>query len=201
MPVKSTPMPEPFMRSLAMTFKNEAAIIGRLVAGVTELEIGLLHCISNATGDLDAALKKMFRRHQGGKRRITAAAELGQQSFDKLKMGAEFGTVIRAMKHCVEIRNKYAHWNCYDDTTDRLAFTNLEQLAEETGTVNSFENLTKHYADVPLLQKQEAYFLYTDHLLSWVNFESRYRAGTLPSNPFEKPTPMEPPPFFINEIS
>jgi uncharacterized caspase-like protein len=36
------------------TFPNEAAIIGRLLAGYAELEIDPLHCVSVARDDFDA---------------------------------------------------------------------------------------------------------------------------------------------------
>ncbi len=42
-------------------FPDEAAIIGRLLAGYAELEIDLLHCVSVIREDFDATLKAMFR--------------------------------------------------------------------------------------------------------------------------------------------
>ena len=44
-----------------LTFRDEAAIIGRLLAGYTSLEVGLMHCVQVVRDDFDAVLKAMFR--------------------------------------------------------------------------------------------------------------------------------------------
>jgi hypothetical protein len=41
-------------------YHTESAIIGRLLTGYTDLEIDLLHCVQNATGDFDTACRAMF---------------------------------------------------------------------------------------------------------------------------------------------
>jgi hypothetical protein len=61
-------------------FPNEAAMIGRLLAGYAELEIGLLHCVSVVREDFDAVLKSMFRT-RGETRRIDVADALGRQLY------------------------------------------------------------------------------------------------------------------------
>ena len=99
-------------------FPNEAAIIGRLLAGYAELEIGLLHCVTVAReeDDFDATLKAMFRI-RGETARINVGDALGRQVYDKLGLGADFEMAVSAMRYCLKIRNQYAHCNWYDDRT------------------------------------------------------------------------------------
>jgi hypothetical protein len=47
--------------SAFVKFSGEAAIIRRLLAGYTVLEIGLLNCVQMGVGDLDTVLKGLFR--------------------------------------------------------------------------------------------------------------------------------------------
>jgi hypothetical protein len=62
----------------------------------------------------------------------------------------------------------------------------------------NLERLTSHHVDVPCLQAQEAYFVYTDDLIRWMNYEGRKRAGKLPSHHFAKPKQMRQPPLHVD---
>jgi hypothetical protein len=85
------------------SFPNEAAIIGRLLAGYAELEIGLLHCVSGVREDFDAVLKAMFRT-RGETRRIDVADALGRQLYRALDLANEFEVAISAVRYCLRIR-------------------------------------------------------------------------------------------------
>ena len=41
-------------------FLKEGDLIGRLLAGYSNIEIGLMHCVQVATGDFDTVLRNMF---------------------------------------------------------------------------------------------------------------------------------------------
>jgi len=57
-------------------FPNEGAIVGRLLAGYSNIEVGLMHCVQMARGgNLDDVLKKMFSK-RGETRRINEAEKL-----------------------------------------------------------------------------------------------------------------------------
>jgi hypothetical protein len=57
-------------------FVTEDDTIGRLLAGYSNLEIGLMHCVQMAQGnDFDTVLKRMFER-RGETRRINEAEKL-----------------------------------------------------------------------------------------------------------------------------
>jgi hypothetical protein len=60
-----------------LTFHEEAAIIGRLLAGYTALEVGLMNCVQVVRDDFDAVFKAMFRA-RGETFRIEIADALGR---------------------------------------------------------------------------------------------------------------------------
>jgi hypothetical protein len=60
-----------------LTFHKGASIIGRLLAGYTNLEVGLMHCVQVVRDDFDAVLKAMFRP-RGETSRIDIADALGR---------------------------------------------------------------------------------------------------------------------------
>ena len=70
---------------------------------------------------------------------------------------------------------------------------NVEEAAEEKEYVKDLLGLTVRHVDVPLLEKQEEYFVYVDQLLGWVNYEGRVRNEKLKSNPLEKPATLPVP--------
>jgi hypothetical protein len=140
--------------------------------------VSLFHAVHVATGDFDAALKKMFGIRSESKR-INVAEQLGSPEYRRLNLAAEFQEALTVMRHCLNIRNQYAHWVWWDDHSGPLAFANVEDLVKYPGKVTDFANLGAHHVDVALLKAQEGYFVYADDLLSWVNFEGRF-AGKNP---------------------
>jgi hypothetical protein len=177
-------------------FPNEAAVIGRLLAGYAELEIDLLHCVSVARDDFDAVLKAMFRA-RGETPRINVADALGRQLYQGLGLATEFETAVSAMRYCLRIRNQYAHCNWYDDRSGRLAFVNVEEIATGNQLITGFDNLTRYYIDVPTLEEQELYFDHTDALLTYANYQGRFQVGKINVQPIAKPAEMRQPPLHV----
>jgi hypothetical protein len=177
-------------------FPKEAAIIGRLLAGYSTLELDLMHCVSMVRDDLDAALKTMFRA-RGETQRISIADALGRNYYRDHKLGTDFEMVISAMRYALKIRNQYSHCIWYDDNTGHLAFVNLEEVAEANDRVTDLGDLTVSHVDLPLLKAQEAYFIFVDRGLAWANHEGRRRAGTLSNHTIVRPRQMKRPPLHI----
>jgi hypothetical protein len=175
-------------------FAAEGAAVGRLLAGYSNVDIGLLHCVVAArNGDLDTVLKKMFRI-RGETRRIGEAEKLALGEYHRLKLAVDFQKAIRVVRYCLKIRNQYAHWVWWDDYSGRLAFANLEELAARQRPVRDLGKLKPHHVDAALLTAQEAYFVYADELLAWVNYESRARDRRLKEgNPLTRPKPVRRP--------
>jgi hypothetical protein len=177
-------------------FPDEGAIIGRLVTGYAEIEISLLHCISTVRDDLDTALKIMFRDY-GETRRLNVADSFGRQYFNAYQLGTEFAMAMGAARHCLKIRNQFAHCSLYDDNSGKLALVNLEELAKQNVLVTDLKSLTIHHVDVPLLQEMEQYFVYTDSFLLWLNCECRYRAGKIRHQIRSRPKQISQPPLHL----
>jgi hypothetical protein len=175
-------------------FSAEGATVGRLLAGYSNVEVGLLHCVQVARGgDLDTVLKKMFHK-PGETRRINEAEKLGHADYLRLKLAGDFQKAIRVVRNCLKIRNQYAHWIWWDDLSGKLAFANLQDLAKRKRPVRDLTKLKAHHVDATLLDAQEAYFVYADEYLAWVNYEGRARHGKLKGgNPLIKPKPVRRP--------
>jgi hypothetical protein len=159
-------------------FSKEGDTIGRLLAGYSNIELSLFHAVHVATGDFEGALRKMFGIRSES-RRIAAAEKLGLPEYQRLKLATEFKKALRVMRYCLKIRNQYAHWLWWDDYTGKLAFANVEDLTKYKRKVKDFTKLKAHHVDDSLLKAQEAYFVYADELLLWVNYEGRFKDGKL----------------------
>jgi hypothetical protein len=95
--------------------------------------------------------------------------------------------------YCLKIRNQIAHCVWYDDKSGILAFANQEEIAKGNAYLRNLDDLTIFHVDELLLAEQEAYFVYADELIAWVNHEGRYRAGKISVNPLTKPRqPTQP---------
>jgi hypothetical protein len=96
------------------TFPREMSVIGRLLVDYGELELDLMNCVQVARSfDLNATLKVMFRV-RGESNRIDIADGLGRTAYVAVNLETEFDSMIAAMKHCLRIRNKYAHAYWHD---------------------------------------------------------------------------------------
>ncbi|NQV03673.1 MAG: hypothetical protein HQ542_13575 [Bacteroidia bacterium] len=177
-------------------FSNEGLIIGRLLVAYADLELTLLHCVNATREDFDTVYKAMFKE-RGETRRINMADILGRQNYHKLGLGTQFEMTISSIRFCLKIRNQYAHCVWYDDNSDYLAFTDLEEGTASNSIVNDFKDLTIRHIDHATLSEQEQYFEYTDTYLKWVNIEGRRLAGK-PSYP-QPPAPQQikRPPLYL----
>ena len=92
-------------------------------------------------------------------------------------LATEFGMAVGAVRHCLKIRNQYAHCVWYDDHSGKLAFVNVEEIAKDNTKLKDLTSLTILHVDVPFLQAQEAYFVYADELLAWTNHEGPYETS------------------------
>lgn len=68
---------------------------------------------------------------------------------------------------CLTIRNQYAHCQWHDSREFGLGFVNLEELPKHPVRITD-GRLTYFWIDVPTLEKQEAYFAYTQALITYL---------------------------------
>jgi hypothetical protein len=85
-------------------------------------------------------------------------------SFKEADLEGEYGHMYGALKYCHTIRNQFAHCNWADEFNGGLFFADLEESAKTAeGWVQHW-----HHVDVPLLEAQESFFVYTQ---SWFNYQ------------------------------
>jgi hypothetical protein len=168
-----------------------------MLAGYGELEVDLCNCIAMGGVGTDAAVKRMFRP-RGERKRIDTAVRIGAPFFDRLGLESDFAKSIVGMRYCLSIRNQYAHCQWYDDYSGKLALVNMEEIAHTAEIIKNYFELDTRYVDVPLLEQQETYFALVVEAFSFVNYEGRKRAGTLPcGHIFQMPQLGVPPPLHL----
>jgi hypothetical protein len=180
------------------TFPREMAVIGRLLVDYGELELDLMNCVQVARSyDLNATLNAMFRV-RGETNRIDIADGLGRAAYVAVNLTAEFDSMIAALRHCLRIRNKYAHAYWHDPNMGKdLCYVSLEELAKENDVVHDLTALTFFFIDEPLLLRQEQFFEYTRNLITYVNYQGRYNSGALRQQIFSLPAAVAPPPYYV----
>jgi len=157
-------------------FPYEAALIGRMVVGYTDLEVDLMNCVKSVREDMDTVFKAMFRI-RGETQRIDIADAIGRQTYRDLNLGSQFKMAIGAQRYCLKIRNQYAHSAWWNDNSGRLAFSNLEELAKINDRVEGLQEMNVRHVELPLLNEQFAYFEYTSAFLIWILQEGNRITG------------------------
>jgi hypothetical protein len=137
---------------------DEAAIIGRLVVAFGELEYITVTIAGRAMSHREAVYRALYRLRSTSSR-IEAADALMRPTFIANDLDGEYGHMIGAVRYCLRIRNQYSHCNWTDN--GGLFFTNLE---DSSAPATGFEHRWYH-VDVPVLEAQEAYFVYAQ---SWL---------------------------------
>lgn len=123
---------EDFVMQIMPAFRkspDEAAIIGRLLAGYGELEFSLAFCLGVVLGDHIVGIKAFFRlRSESSRLEVTDA--LMRDAIAAQGIEGEYAQAIGCIRHCLKIRNKYAHCHWAVDTSAGLFFTSMQDTAE-----------------------------------------------------------------------
>ena len=139
-------------------YPKEAEIIGRLVAGYSEIELALLNCVANTTGDFNTTLKVMFT-HRFQDVRVQMADILARQIFNDTSLKQKYEASISCIRCCQKIRNQYAHCYFYDDNLGTLAFIDdLQKIAQKNKVTKDFSDTEVKYLPLGILEKQESFF-------------------------------------------
>jgi hypothetical protein len=180
-------------------FPSETQILGGLLSGYGDLELNVAFLLQFVPGGShDAAIKTVF-----GVRGETARIEVADNQMRRHYVGQglsnEYGEAIGAVRHCLKIRNQYAHCSWVRNLQNGLCFVDLEEVAKREEQVDLTE-LSQRRVSLALLQEQEAFFAYTLGMLTFLNFEFRARTGQLPTNPRTSPSkPPRRPPRFLED--
>ncbi len=173
-------------------FPDEAAIIGRLLAGYGELEFELAMCLSHFLFSEEAAFQALFRiRTASG--RIDLADALLRKPISEIGLGSQYADAYSAMRYCSRIRNQYAHchWTVTQGRVEQLAFMQLDDAVRGV----DFNVVPHKTVSLALLQEQEDYFAYALRCFWFLTNEAEVKQGKLNANPFSVPPKIQAPPL------
>jgi hypothetical protein len=174
---------------------QEGQIVGRLLAGYSELEVEMLNCTNLVSGNIDAAVRQLYGR-RGEKQRIDATQTATRAAYNGVGLGSEHAQTMADMDWCRKIRNQYAHCQWYFTTREGLCFIDLEDLAKQPVGIASVTDV-RVPVDVDLLSRQENFF---KHVQKWFWYlQEQYRARTGKLRPsslvYQLPSAMARPPL------
>lgn len=174
------------------TYPDHGAIIGRLVMGYSEFELMLALCTSLSLDVEQDDILRAFFRIKSESNKFALADALMHTPLKRLGLEPLFAELKPSYKHCLKIRNQYAHCQ-WADTSSGLFFVDLDETALK---FDGFEQ--RHYhVDVPLLNLQEEFFASTRMFLLYFEHEIKLRQKKAKQNIRTKPL-MPPLPSLHN---
>lgn len=173
-------------------FQQEVEIIGCLLAGYGELEYELMICLRFVMGDMDTAIRVVFRA-RGEEQRILTADAIMRARYNAVGLINPYSEAIADMGWCRQIRNQYAHchWIPFMDQSG-LGFYDLEDAAK----ANTKIRLKRRDVNLTLLQEQENYFCYVKECFWHLYNEYQRLTGQLKAHPFLLPPKVPRPPKY-----
>jgi hypothetical protein len=174
-------------------WSKEGEIIGRLVVGYGEIEFDLALCVRQMLDDMDVAMKVLFRT-RGETQRIDIADALVRSKLAPGKFRTLYEETISHVRHCLRIRNQFAHCH-WIDRPNGLHFCDLEEIAKEHAEILDFGGLTHLPIDVPTLQQHEAFFCGVQASVHYLNMETQKQAGRISTHTVPSPPKLVKPPL------
>jgi len=162
----------------------ESALIGKIILAFGELEFMFCNMAADAIDRRDQVLRALYRITMT-RSRIEAADGLMRAEFEKDHLNDAYTEAYGMVKHCLSIRNQYAHCNWGDHVTGGLFFTSVQDGADAH---EGFSYAWRH-TDLALLQSQHDYFAYAMEWLRYLEQGMKFRRG---KQTFYWPVPQEP---------
>ncbi len=174
-------------------YPDETGIIGSLVVGYGDLEFWFASCLAETLSDTPQAIRLMFRIRSESQR-INIADALLDPAFEKFGLSPDYDETLRSVRHCLRIRNQYAHchWRSKDG---QLSFCNLEEFAKKSqSTLLHFRRL-----DLLLLNEQQRFFEYTRNWLYFLlkKIQAAKKGSSLIPGLPERPPKLPQPSLYI----
>jgi len=167
-------------------YPEETMILGRLLSGYGELEFDIAFLLQFALADdRDIAFKSLFGI-RGETARIDIADNLMRRRYEAAGLGNDYSEAIGAMRHCLKIRNQYAHCHWVRNLSSGLCFVDVEEVARAASEVD-LASLHQKQVTLTLLREQEAFFAYTQAMFGFLNYGFRAAIGMMASNPRQRP--------------
>lgn len=172
----------------------EAALIGRILSSFGELEIMLCRNAGRALQSAVTVMRTLYRIRMTSTR-IDVADGLMKPTFAAYGLTDDYDLALGMLRHCLKIRNQYAHCNWADSLSSGLFFADLEDSAK----TEKFEYTFKHVSG-PLLNEQLEYFAVTLEWLQFLDREISVKLEHIPSHVWPRP-PILAQPSLHNPLS
>jgi hypothetical protein len=179
--------------------KEEATLIGAMLANYGELEFCLTHCLGAALGDINSAFHKMYSE-RGEERRIKICEKM-RPKFIAINREREFAHTIDQVRHCKLIRDQYAHgwfsWSAFSlgwGEAPRPRKVSLKLVSLEDA-VRDPAGIDAKPVNLPLdlLEAQASYFVNAQEWIMWLQSELEAAVGKplspAPKVPISLPKP------------
>jgi hypothetical protein len=170
-------------------FPEEASLVGFILSSFGELELTVCQC-AQAALQMSYALLKTLYRIRTTSIRIDTADGLMRPVYEAHGMTNDYDMTIKMMRHCLIIRNQFAHCNWADHEKAGLFFADLQTSAKN----QNFDHSYRH-VDPALLATQLDYFKFTLEWLRFMDHELAVKQGKLKFHVWPKPPSSTPPPL------
>lgn len=182
-----------YMPSAFDRYKREGEIIGRMVIEYGEMEWDFCLLVATIIGDLDPALKAMYRS-RGETQRIDVGDALARHRLSAGKLRTIYEETVAHMRICLKIRNQYAHTNWVETASDGLAFLNIEEIAKSDAKADT-ANLQLYGLTIEILEDQQRFFVGVFQNLRYLNMEVQTAMGHAQMTGFHYVAPLVRPRF------
>jgi hypothetical protein len=171
-------------------FPEEAKLVGLILSSFGELELTVRQCANAALQAKDSSILKTLHRLRATSSRIDVADGLMRLAYEEHGLEDEYDEAIKMLRHCLSIRNQFAHCNWADHEYAGLFFADLQSSAKN----NNFDHSYRH-VDPPLLNSQFDFFKVTLEWLRFIDHELAVKQGKLLSHVWPKPPSSTLPPL------
>jgi hypothetical protein len=165
----------------------EAACIGRILSSFGELEIMVCRNAGRALQSSVTVMRTLYRVRVTSTR-IDVADGLMRPTFSAYGLAPDYDFAMGMVRHCIKIRNQYAHCNWAGDSLTGLFFADLEDSAK----TEKFDYFFKH-VDGALLNEQLEYFALTLEWLEFLNQELAVKLEHQSTHVWPRPPAPSPP--------
>lgn len=172
-------------------FPKEAVIIGRLLAGYSEIEYAVGLCLAAVLDDPDTMVRVLFRT-RGEEQRLEIADALMRHKFDSAKLTSTYCEAMADAHWCRRIRNQFAHCLYDGHSDDFLRIVSLEDSAKARAGGTT---ATRIAVTPDLLKYHEEYFGYVQWCLFFLEKEYLKVVGKISSHAHSLPKKIARPPL------
>jgi hypothetical protein len=185
--------------SLAMTYKInpafdrfpvEAKLVGLILSSFGELELTICGCAQAALQANDSSILKTLYRLRATSSRIDVADGLMRLAYIEHGLIDRYDEALKMLKHCLTIRNQFAHCNWADHDYAGLFFADLQSSAKNKEFSHSYRHV-----DPPLLNSQFDFFKLTLQWLRFLDHEMAVKQGRLSAHVWPEPPSSTLPPL------